>query len=52
MWVCAVMAAVALGTVLASGNAIPLLGVIGCVVMMAMMMLMMGGIGDRSGPNR
>jgi hypothetical protein len=42
MWMCAAMVMVALIIVLATGSALALLPVIGCVLMMGMMMYMMG----------
>ena len=45
MWMCGAMVVVALAIVLATGNAFAFLPVIGCVLMMAVMMLMMGGMG-------
>lgn len=47
---CAAMVAVALVFVLATGSALYLLPVVGCVLMMgAMMWMMMGGMSGRGG---
>ncbi len=48
MWLCAVMIAGVGLIALISGSALALVPVVGCVVMMAAMMLMMGGTGDGS----
>ena len=45
MWMCGAMVVLALVIVLATGSAFAFLPVIGCVLMMAVMMLMMGGMG-------
>ena len=52
MWMCGAMVLVALVFVLATGSALPLLPVIGCVLMMGAMMFMMGGMGRRGGDGR
>jgi hypothetical protein len=45
MWMCGAMVVGALIIVLATGNALAFLPVIGCVLMMVVMMQMMGGMG-------
>ena len=45
MWMCGAMVVFALVIVLGTGNAFAFLPVIGCVMMMGVMMLMMGGMG-------
>ena len=45
MWMCAVMVAGALVVVAATGNPAALLPAVGCVLMMAVMMRMMGPAG-------
>ena len=46
MWMCGAMVVGALVIVLATGSAVAFLPVIGCVLMMVVMMLMMGGMGS------
>jgi hypothetical protein len=48
MWMCGAMIVGALVLVLATGNAFAFLPAVGCVLMMAVMMLMMGNMGGRS----
>jgi hypothetical protein len=55
MWMCLAMVVGALVIVLATGSALALLPVIGCVLMMVVMMQMMGGMvghGGRRGGDR
>jgi hypothetical protein len=49
MWMCGVMVVAALVVVLATGNAVAFLPVVGCVLMMVVMMQMMGGRGGGAG---
>ena len=45
MWLCGAMVVAALIIVLATGNSVAFLPVVGCMLMMAVMMRMMGGHG-------
>ena len=47
MWMCGVMVLVALGFVVATGSAVFLVPVVGCVLMMGAMMWMMAGMGGK-----
>ena len=48
MWMCAAMVLGALAIVLLTGNALAILPVVGCMLLMVMMQ-MMGGMGSRGG---
>jgi NADH:ubiquinone oxidoreductase subunit 6 (subunit J) len=52
IWMCGVMVVGAPVVVLATGNAYALLPVVGCVLMMAVMMQMMGGMGGHDHNDR
>ena len=52
IWMCGAMVVAALAIVLGTGNALAFLPVIGCVLMMALMMQMMGGLGGRDRDDR
>ena len=52
MWMCAAMVVVALIVVLSTGNFAAFLPVVGCVLMMAVMMQMMGGMGRHDDHDR
>ena len=50
MWMCGVMIVAALVVGLLTGNALALIPIVGCVLMMVVMMRMMGGMGGH-GPD-
>jgi len=49
MWMCGAMILGAVVIVLATGNPLAFLPVVGCILMMVVMMQMMGGMGRHSG---
>ena len=47
LWLCGALVVGALIAALVTGNALAFLPVVGCVLMMGVMMVMMGGMGSR-----
>jgi hypothetical protein len=50
MWMCGAMIVGAVVIVLATGNSLAFLPVVGCILMMVVMMQMMGAMGRHGGP--